>query len=92
MASADTEPDAVHDFTLKEVNAKLTVRYGDFAEPLSRVVKALTEVPTLVCVFWCPNNIIQARKYVANEHQGAMIEEYIASYVHAGTLAWGIQY
>lgn len=51
MASADTEPDAVHDFTLKGVNAKLTVSYGDFAEPLSRVVKALTEVRTLVCVY-----------------------------------------
>ncbi|KAH9997284.1 aflatoxin-detoxifizyme [Russula vinacea] len=64
VASADTRPDAVHDFPLGGVNAKLTVRYGDYAETMLRVVKALTE----------------ARKYVANEHQGAMIEEYIASF------------
>jgi len=64
VASADTRPDVVHDFSLKGVNAKLTVRYGDFAEPMSRVVKAL----------------IEARKHVANAHQGAMIEEYIASF------------
>ncbi|KAI9509375.1 aflatoxin-detoxifizyme [Russula earlei] len=64
VASADAQPDAVHDFLLEGVNAKLTIRYGDFAEPLSRVVKALAE----------------ARKYVANEHQGAMIDEYIASF------------
>lgn len=44
VASADTRPDAVHDFSLGGTKAKLTVRYGDFAEPLSRVVKALTEV------------------------------------------------
>ncbi|KAH9966659.1 aflatoxin-detoxifizyme [Russula dissimulans] len=64
VASADAQPDAAHDFVLGGGNAKLTVRYGDFAEPLTRVVKALTE----------------ARKYVANEHQGAMIDEYIASF------------
>jgi hypothetical protein len=50
VASADTRPDVVHDFSLKGVNAKLTVRYGDFAEPMSRVVKALIEVRALVHV------------------------------------------
>ncbi|KAI0006024.1 aflatoxin-detoxifizyme [Russula compacta] len=64
VASADTRPNAVHDFLLRDAKARLTVKYGDFAEPLSRVVKALTE----------------ARRYAANEHQSAMIEEYIASF------------
>ncbi|KAI0302020.1 aflatoxin-detoxifizyme [Russula brevipes] len=64
VASADTQPDAVHGFSLGGANARLTVRYGDFSGPMSRVVKALTE----------------ARNYVANEHQRAMIGEYIASF------------
>ncbi|KAI0306584.1 aflatoxin-detoxifizyme [Multifurca ochricompacta] len=63
VASVDTRPDAVHDFSLKGGDAKLTVRYGDFAGPLSRVVKALTE----------------AKDHAANKHQSAMIEDYIAS-------------
>ncbi|SRR6266404_1747222 len=51
VASADTQPDVVHKFSLGGVDAKLTVRYGDFTEPLSRVVKALTEVSALMPVF-----------------------------------------
>lgn len=50
VASADTRPDAVHDLSLRGGNAKLTVRYGDFAGPMSRVVKALTEVRAVVYV------------------------------------------
>jgi hypothetical protein len=73
----------VHKFPLGGVNAKLIVRYGDFTEPLSRVAKALTEVrsPGHVCVCLCLIDMIKARKYAANEHQSAMIGEYIASYV-----------
>jgi dipeptidyl-peptidase-3 len=73
VASADTQPEVVHAFPLEGVDAKLTVRYGDYAETMSRVVKALTE----------------ARKYAANENQGAMIEEYVASYVSVGALVHG---
>jgi dipeptidyl-peptidase-3 len=64
VASADTQPDAVHDLSLSGSRAKLTVKYGDFSGPLSRVVKALAE----------------AKKYAANDHQKAMIEDYIASF------------
>ena len=55
VASADTQPDVVHKLPLGGVDAKLIVRYGDFAGPLSRVVKALTEVrsPGPVCVSLC---------------------------------------
>ena len=44
VASADTQPDAVHDLSLGGGSVKLTVKYGDFSGPLSRVVKALAEV------------------------------------------------
>ncbi|KAI9466201.1 aflatoxin-detoxifizyme [Lactarius psammicola] len=64
VASADTQPDAVHDLSLNGGRAKLTVKYGDFSGPLSRVVKALAE----------------AKKYAANDHQKAMIGEYIVSF------------
>ena len=55
VASADTQLDVVHKFPLGGVDAKLVVRYGDFTGPLSRVVKALTEVrsPGPVCVYLC---------------------------------------
>lgn len=73
----------MHKFPLGGGNAKLVVRYGDFTEPLSRVVKALTEVRSHghVRVCLCLINMVKARKYAANEHQSAMIGEYIASYV-----------
>ncbi|KAH9981302.1 aflatoxin-detoxifizyme [Lactifluus volemus] len=64
IASADTQPDVVHNFTHDGGDSKLTVRYGDFSGPLSRAVRALTE----------------AKNYAANENQRAMIEEYIASF------------
>ncbi|KAI9446467.1 aflatoxin-detoxifizyme [Lactarius indigo] len=64
VASADTQPDAVHDLSLDGGRAKLTVKYGDFSGPLSRVVKALAE----------------AKKYAANDNQKAMIGDYITSF------------
>jgi dipeptidyl-peptidase III len=44
IASADTQPDVVHNFTHDGGDSTLTVRYGDFSGPLSRTVRALTEV------------------------------------------------
>ncbi|KAH9005140.1 aflatoxin-detoxifizyme [Lactarius hatsudake] len=64
VASADTQPDALHDLSLNGGRVKLTVKYGDFSGPLSRVVKALAE----------------AKKYAANDNQKAMIGDYIASF------------
>ena len=54
VASADTQPDVVHGFSLNGGPAKLTVKYGDFSGPLSRVVKALAEV--------CPHAISPTRR------------------------------
>ncbi|KAH9043246.1 aflatoxin-detoxifizyme [Lactarius pseudohatsudake] len=64
VASADTQPDALHDLSLNGGRVKLTVKYGDFSGPLSRVVKALAE----------------AKKYAANDNQKAMIGDYIDSF------------
>ncbi|KAH9019047.1 aflatoxin-detoxifizyme [Lactarius hengduanensis] len=64
VASADTQPDALHDLSLNGGRVRLTVKYGDFSGPLSRVVKALAE----------------AKKYAANDNQKAMIGDYIASF------------
>ncbi|KAH9063447.1 aflatoxin-detoxifizyme [Lactarius vividus] len=64
VASADTQPDALHDLSLNGGRVKLSVKYGDFSGPLSRVVKALAE----------------AKKYAANDNQKAMIGDYIASF------------
>lgn len=64
VASADTQADALHDLSLNGGRVKLTVKYGDFSGPLSRVVKALAE----------------AKKYAANDNQKAMIGDYIASF------------
>ena len=51
VASADTQADVIHKFLLGGADAKLAVRYGDFTGPLSRVVKALTEVRSLGPVY-----------------------------------------
>ncbi|KAH9048108.1 aflatoxin-detoxifizyme [Lactarius hengduanensis] len=64
VASADTQLDALHDLSLNGGRVKLTVKYGDFSGPLSRVVKALAE----------------AKKYAANDNQKAMIGDYIDSF------------
>lgn len=44
VASADPKPHAQHDIKVQETAAKLTVEYGDFAEPLKKSVAALEEV------------------------------------------------
>ncbi|EEB96754.1 hypothetical protein MPER_04058 [Moniliophthora perniciosa FA553] len=64
VASAQSQPAAVHDLEVKNSKIKLTVEYGDHASALQKVVAALQE----------------ARKYTANEHQTPMIEAYIKSF------------
>lgn len=44
VASADPRPQVQHDIKNQEAAAKLTVEYGDFAEPLQKAVTALQEV------------------------------------------------
>ena len=55
-----------YDLEILDKKAKLTVEYGDFSGPLSKTVAALKE----------------AKKYAANEHQTAMLDGYIESYVN----------
>ena len=66
IASAETKPKEVHEFKIGDRHAKLSVEYGDFSGPLSKTVAALKE----------------AKKYAANEHQIAMLDGYIESYVN----------
>lgn len=51
MASADSQPHAQHDIKAQGSSAKLTVEYGDFAEPLKKAVAALQEVPVSNSVY-----------------------------------------
>lgn len=44
VASADPKPQVQHEIKNQEAAAKLTVEYGDFAEPLQKAVAALQEV------------------------------------------------
>ncbi|KAK0189645.1 aflatoxin-detoxifizyme [Armillaria mellea] len=53
-----------HDFEIDTKPAKLTIEYGDYTSPLTKVVAALQE----------------AKKYAANDHQSAMIEGYMKSF------------
>ncbi|KAI6099116.1 peptidase family M49-domain-containing protein [Pisolithus sp. B1] len=64
VASASKNPPALHDISLTSGTATLTVEYGDFSEPLSKVIAALQE----------------AKKYTANETQTKMLECYIKSF------------
>ncbi|EMD38545.1 hypothetical protein CERSUDRAFT_82823 [Gelatoporia subvermispora B] len=64
VASANSQPNSVHTLDSEGKSFKLTVEYGDFSEPMKKVVAALKE----------------AKKYAANEHQSAMIEGYIESF------------
>jgi dipeptidyl-peptidase-3 len=64
VASARKQASAFHELTTQAVNAKLTVEYGDFSEPLTKVVAALQE----------------AKKYTANDNQTAMLDGYIKSF------------
>ncbi|KAF8894608.1 aflatoxin-detoxifizyme [Infundibulicybe gibba] len=64
VASANTQPPAVHDIDLQMNKATLKVQYGDYSEALHKSAKALRE----------------AKKYTANENQSAMIECYIKSF------------
>jgi dipeptidyl-peptidase III len=65
VASAEKLPSTTHDVAglTGAGSTKLTVEYGDFAGPLEKAVKALTE----------------AKKHAANENQVAMINGYISS-------------
>ncbi|KAI6040659.1 peptidase family M49-domain-containing protein [Pisolithus marmoratus] len=64
VASASKQPPMLHDISMTSETAKLTVEYGDFSEPLSKVITALQE----------------AKKYTANETQTQMLECYIKSF------------
>ncbi|KAI0273622.1 aflatoxin-detoxifizyme [Gloeopeniophorella convolvens] len=68
VASGDTRPAALHDLSFNDEKAKLTVKYGDFSAPLTRVADALAEA----CA--------PARKYAANDDQSDMIDDYITSF------------
>jgi dipeptidyl-peptidase-3 len=70
VASADPKPQVQHDIKNQEAAAKLTVEYGDFAEPLQKAVAALQE----------------AKKYTANNNQTKMIEGYITSFTTGSIL------
>ena len=63
-----------------EVDAKVTVEYGDFAEPLMRACAALAKVSQSSR----PRNhqfrpSFQAKEYAANDHQKSAIDLYIES-------------
>ncbi|KZP11993.1 aflatoxin-detoxifizyme [Athelia psychrophila] len=64
VASTDTHPPISHAIKCQGNEATLTLEYGDFAEPLKKVVCALKE----------------AQNHTANEHQYQMIDEYIKSF------------
>ncbi|KZT11356.1 aflatoxin-detoxifizyme [Laetiporus sulphureus 93-53] len=64
VASAKPQPPAIHEIEILNQGDKLTVEYGDFAEPLQKAVDALRE----------------AKKYVANDRQAAMVDYYIESF------------
>jgi len=64
VASAKAQPTALHEIEILNQGAKLSIEYGDFAEPLQKVVDALKE----------------AKPHAANEHQTAMIDAYIDSF------------
>ncbi|KAG5342740.1 hypothetical protein C0989_008689 [Termitomyces sp. Mn162] len=64
VASAKSQPPAVHSVEYKTLKATLKVEYGDFSGPLQTVINALQE----------------AKKYAANKHQTGMIEGYIKSF------------
>ncbi|KIK08637.1 hypothetical protein K443DRAFT_672163 [Laccaria amethystina LaAM-08-1] len=64
IASANSQPPAVHEIEHQGKAAQLKVQYGDFSEELTAVVKSLRE----------------AKKYAANENQTNMIEGYIKSF------------
>ncbi|KAI6035661.1 peptidase family M49-domain-containing protein [Pisolithus orientalis] len=54
----------LHDVSIASGAGKLTIEYGDFSEPLSKVITALQE----------------AKRYTANETQTKMLECYIKSF------------
>ncbi|KAI0758138.1 aflatoxin-detoxifizyme [Fomes fomentarius] len=64
VASAEKQASALHEITIGERHAKLTIEYGDFSDALQKAANAL----------------IEAKKYAANEHQIAALENYIESF------------
>lgn len=83
VASAQPQPSSLHEIEVLGKGGKLTVEYGDFAEPLQKAVAALKEVTPLIAFSYrlCIDLRPQAKKYTANEHQTAMIEGYVESCV-----------
>ncbi len=44
VASAEKQASALHEFTIGERHAKLTIEYGDFSDALQKAANALIEV------------------------------------------------
>ena len=82
VASASSQSSSFHEISILDKKAKLSVQYGDFAEPLQRAVAALGEVNEYYSVITNVLTLYQAKKYAANAHQVAMLEQYIESSVH----------
>ncbi|KAH8103335.1 aflatoxin-detoxifizyme [Cristinia sonorae] len=64
VASAEPQATASHKIEFKDGKATLSVEYGDFSQALKKAAAALKE----------------AKKYAANEHQVAMLDDYVKSF------------
>ncbi|KAL5533047.1 hypothetical protein ACEPAF_4823 [Sanghuangporus sanghuang] len=64
VASVDSQSKATHEVKANTLEFSLEVRYGDFTTALQKSV----------------NNLKEAKKYAANEHQEEMLDGYIESF------------
>ncbi len=84
VASSEAKEET-HQIKVKDVDATLTIKYGDYSEALKKAAASLTEVCD--CAFASMSlrltggNELQAKKYAANTNQEEMLDGYIESYV-----------